>query len=469
MNIKLQEILPQQDDPFANCKLDRKKYGEALKGILQAYPTGFVLAINNKWGTGKTTFIKMWEQDLKNNSYRTIYFNAWENDFDNNALVALMGELKSLSNSNSDAKYKKALKHAATLSKHAIPIFTKAIAARYLNITEFKDSISDISKGFTEIFENEVIEYSKKKKNIIEFKKSMSEFIADNIENKPIVFIIDELDRCRPNYAVSILEQIKHFFSVPNIVFVLSIDKEQLGYAIKGVYGNDNIDSNQYLKRFIDIEYSIPEPRSGIYYSYLYEYFDFASFFNSSERKNYRELSRDESEFLNIAALLFHESTVSLRQQEKIFAHSRLALRSFKKNEYVIPVIYLLLNYIKEIKPDLYIAIKNCKLSINDLQDGFLSIFKSKITTKNEHLLIYIEAYLIIYYNNYLNNIFQKNNKLLETIDGKSSLLFSCKTTNSTDNRFLEIIVNSNHRGNTGDLAIDFFIKKIDLAENIII
>jgi len=94
MNIKHSEISidNEEKNPFAYCKLGREKYAKVLTEIIEIYHTGFVLAINNKWGTGKTMFIKMWEQDLKNQSFQTIYFNAWENDFEDNPLVALMGE-----------------------------------------------------------------------------------------------------------------------------------------------------------------------------------------------------------------------------------------------------------------------------------------------------------------------------------------------------------------------------------------
>ncbi|WP_431137922.1 P-loop NTPase fold protein, partial [Psychroserpens mesophilus] len=82
-----------------------------------------------------------------------------------------------------------------------------------------REAIVGVTKGLTDVFENEVDEYQKKKKSISEFRQSLSEFIASTNKGKPLIFIVDELDRCRPNYAVSILEQIKHFFSVSNIVF----------------------------------------------------------------------------------------------------------------------------------------------------------------------------------------------------------------------------------------------------------
>src|SRR5690606_39135017 len=98
MNIKHTPLIIPDDgsNPFVNCKLDRKKYAEVLTMTVSNYADGFVMAINNKWGTGKTTFIKMWEQQLKNEKFQTLYFNAWENDFQPEVLIALISELGEL-------------------------------------------------------------------------------------------------------------------------------------------------------------------------------------------------------------------------------------------------------------------------------------------------------------------------------------------------------------------------------------
>ncbi|MGL4631134.1 MAG: P-loop NTPase fold protein [Leadbetterella sp.] len=74
------EISIPDDNPFENCKLNRKVYAENLTQIILNYPKGFVLAIDNEWGGGKTTFVKMWEQLLKIKNIKTVFFNAWEND-----------------------------------------------------------------------------------------------------------------------------------------------------------------------------------------------------------------------------------------------------------------------------------------------------------------------------------------------------------------------------------------------------
>jgi len=454
-------------EPFSNCKLGRQKYANVLTRIIDAYPSGFVLAINNKWGSGKTTFVKMWEQELKNNNYQTVYFNAWENDFENNPLTALMGELKTLTTESNEPKFKKALKNAATISKHLIPTLVKALADNYINTDSFKDAIVDVSKGVTDIFEKDVNDYSERKKNISEFRRSLSEFIANTSNGKPLVFIVDELDRCRPNYAVLILEQIKHFFSVPNIVFVLSIDKTQLGNAIRGVYGSDRIDSDEYLRRFIDIEYTIPEPEKGLYYKYLYNYFEFSIFFKSITRVKLRELTSDENHFLEMSELLFGDASVSLRQQEKIFSIARLALRSFQVNSYVIPELYIFLSYLKIIDSDLYNNIKLKRFSIAELQNRILPYLKNKITEDNERGLMWLEAYLVLFYNNSLFGIYDRKN-LYDRNGNEEKLKISSIINPANSDELLKIFKSMDNRHDGGHIPIEHLLNKLDLMEDII-
>src|SRR5690554_6662575 len=85
-----------EDNPFDNDLLHREQYAEILTDIISNYKQGFVLAINNEWGTGKTTFVEMWKGYLKKQSYETIYFNAWENDFQDEVIMAILSELKKL-------------------------------------------------------------------------------------------------------------------------------------------------------------------------------------------------------------------------------------------------------------------------------------------------------------------------------------------------------------------------------------
>lgn len=347
MKIKHHEIEIPQENPFANCKLAREPYARVLSDIVNTYADGFVLAINNEWGTGKTTFVKMWQQQLKNEGFQTIYFNAWENDFDSNPLVALMSELETLTNTKNKKVFKSVVEKGAVLVKNIAPSLLKALADKYIDSKVITDAIENSTKATTEILEEEIKEYLSKKKTIVEFRKELEKFVKQTDNTKPLIFIVDELDRCRPNYSVEVLEQIKHFFSVSGIVFVLSIDKKHLCSSIKGFYGSSEIDSNEYLRRFIDLDYSIPKPSTKNFVNYLYEYYSFKDFFSSQERIQFRELQRDAEYFRQMAEFLLHKSNATLRQQEKIFALTRLVLCSFKINEYTFPHLLFVLIYIK--------------------------------------------------------------------------------------------------------------------------
>lgn len=468
MNIKHFEIDIPEENPFANCKLERKKYADVLTNIVNSYTYGFVLGINNKWGTGKTTFVKMWEQELKNKGHKTVYFNAWENDFEDNPLTALMGELKTLTKKSTEKEFKSTLKKAATLSKHIAPVIAQALADKYIDTKGIKEAIAGVTKGLSDVFENEVNEYAEKKKSISEFKTSLSEFIANTYDGKPLIFIVDELDRCRPNYAVSILEQIKHFFSVSNIVFVLSIDKIQLGNAVKGVYGSDFIDSEEYLRRFIDLEYSIPEPDADVFYKYLFEYYEFKEFFDSAERQKYRELQKDSEYFLRVSKLLFTNKNIPLRQQEKIFGLARVALRSFNSNNYVVPHIFIFLAFIKVTDSEFYQSLKNKELSLSQVQEKFLETVALNKNDETENELMWLEVYLVNFYHNFLESRYYRK-KLYEYDSETSSnkLLIDSIINKEKNSSFLNILENIDRGRSEGDLDLGYFLNRIELLENL--
>ena len=99
MKLRHQDIFINPDNPFEGCKLERKQYADTLTELVKSFSDGFVLAVNNKWGTGKTTFILMWKRHLELSGLKTLYFNTWENDFEANPMSAILAELNSQSNS----------------------------------------------------------------------------------------------------------------------------------------------------------------------------------------------------------------------------------------------------------------------------------------------------------------------------------------------------------------------------------
>lgn len=448
------EPLIPDKDPFENCKLNRKQYADILTPILKTYKDGFVLALNNKWGTGKTTFVKMWQKKLENEEFKTLYFNAWEHDSEQNSLPALLAELKSLQ-SNGIQPFRKVLITGAKIGNKALPVLTKLIL-KQLGL-EFKGDLSDLLKKVAEgvegILDEQIEDYIEKKENIIEFKKELGEYIKTVDNNKPIVFFIDELDRCRPSFAVEVLEQIKHFFSVSGIIFVLSIDKIQLGHSIRGAYGSDRLDADEYLRRFIDLEYVLPQPSVADFCKFLIENYNFLSYFLSEERRNHTH--QQENDILkNHLTTFFEYSQLSLRQIEKVFIEFSLFISNFPKNRAIFPEAILFLILTRTHKPDFFNNFILKSVSPQELLNRMAQLFPKDKTNGAIEFYLTIETALVCIYSSLRthgkpsNHLIDQNSidKLISSASGvpiedlQKSIMNFCKDYNFDSKRMSNYI-----------------------------
>lgn len=470
MKLKHNEIIIPKDgsNPFVNCKLDRKQYAGVLTSIVESYADGFVLAINNPWGEGKSTFVKMWQQQLANSDYKTLYYNAWENDFENDVIVALISELGEIKN-KPIITFDNVLNKAVGLTAKVLPKAAKHLVKKAIGSDAAQDIVEGVFEFGTEDLKEQITNYTKRKKSIQDFKDNLEIFVSEAGEGKPIVFVIDELDRCRPNYAVQVLEQIKHLFTVPGIVFVLSIDKVQLGHAVRGVYGNVNIDADEYLRRFIDLEYVIPQPDLFDFLDYLYRYFEFDTFLRSEERLLINHYKDDKDSFKHYCYVFF-KSEFSLRQIEKIFARMRVTLKMFRVNQYVYPRIIIFLAYLKEKHEKTYDNMKSGNYTIQELVDTIEPILISFDSNKNEHVFIAINAMVIKFYNNYLQSVNKSTKVPLGLYNGPlHSFKINFESQYEDDKSSLsKMIEYCNNQKSLDDTNLSFIMDKFELTENIV-
>lgn len=449
------------EDPFKYDCLDRKKNAEVLNTIIENYKDGFVLAIDGAWGTGKSTFIEMWNKQLQSNGYQTIHFNAWENDFDSNPLTSLLGEINDLlgkePENGKSARFLSIAKHA-TLS--AAPSIAKALIKNVTGI-DTGEIFDKFSSGIVEAYEKDITDYKDKKKNLSTFKTELEKFIPEFCNDKPLIFFVDELDRCRPDYAVEVLEKIKHFFSVKGIIFVLAIDKTQLSNSIRGYYGSDLINADEYLRRFIDIEYALPTPDFKEFCDYLYSKMNLNEIF--SPHKDYRLKENIESDFKNFAPLLINRQCLSLRQIEKLFVQTVLAFRSFEKSQKLSSEIVFLLTYLKGHHTLFYNELKSGKLPIQSFIDKIEKIAPTlpckNIHTRHdpqENLLIAAKILLLCIYNVSLDN------PLITESENREEQ-FPYDWNNIDQQRIIELVKWSNRH----IVPLYYLCNKIDLLENL--
>jgi len=314
---------------FLHDCLDRKELIENLSQLIVSTHEPFVLSINASWGDGKTTFIKLWKAYLKKElDVESIYFSAWEDDFSKEPLISILGEINRYikdnfeTNSEVASKFEQTKKISGKIIKRALPALVKGATMGMLDLDkEVESAFSAISEeGAKELIEN----YSKEKSILNEFQKSVTEVIEQIDNEKPFIIFIDELDRCRPLYAIELLERIKHIFGIEKLIFVLSIDKNQLAESIKSQYGN--IDTDNYLRRFIDLEYRLENPNVEKFCDMLYQRFTFEEVLKTKGIT----VNSGDFHYLEIIKILTPIFNLSLRQIEQIFTKLMIVFKTIE-------------------------------------------------------------------------------------------------------------------------------------------
>ncbi|TRY30146.1 P-loop NTPase fold protein [Aliiglaciecola sp. M165] len=380
-------------EPLKHDKLERKYEIENLTSLILNLNTPAVLAINSPWGSGKTTFVKMWQQQLKESEAETLYFNAWETDFSQDPLVAFLGEmtsgLKELIGESKSSKH--AWDHTVNLGKkilkYGVPAAIKISTAGVLDADKVLES--ELGKSLSSLASDSLNGYLEQKSDIVEFHDSLKKFI-ENSEKERIVIFVDELDRCRPNYAVELLERIKHLFNIEGITFVLSIDKAQLAHSINSVYG-EKFESNGYLRRFIDFEYSLQKPKLEKFVKSLFSTLEIDKF--CEPRQKYSEL-RNDLDSLSKSTIFFAENfNLSLRETEQIVAYTNVAIRTAKENEYIHPpllVFLIALKYMDVVSYNKFISQTSFETEVLDF------LMKSMPDQlKKDHFVAYLEGLIL--------------------------------------------------------------------------
>ena len=338
-----------KSDPFKDDALGREDYGKGLMNLVTSTNEPLVIALDAPWGEGKTTFVKMWQAQLEQSNVPTIYIDAFAHDYIDDAFALLAGaitayakeqdvtieelknQIKEVGVNLLDLATDVALKTASggTLDKNAIKELTENLVDKRLNaygdhtetFAQFRKQLSSLPNKLHE---------NRKKSN----KESTD--IIDHNNPKSLVIIIDELDRCKPPFAVHLIETIKHFFSVDSVVFVLAMNKTQLQNAIKGVYGSDT-DAKTYLQKFISIETILPNNKDletgkiAQYSGTLYEHHGFSSF------EQFGSTGLNKLQIIPLSQYF----KLSLRQIEQAFTYIALFYKCYPKVE-PIPIVSIL-------------------------------------------------------------------------------------------------------------------------------
>lgn len=386
-NIRFKQVLVPKENPFENDRLNRAKLAPILEDlVLSSQEVGGTIALNGRWGSGKTAFVSMWKQWMENQKYNVLYFDAWSSDFIEDPIYGLFGELKELKPKD-ESLYNKIYNNLGNICKVLSVTSAKVLLRKIVGSDVFDESVKDISSiNFEDsVWKDTVEEYSGLTRKMEAFKNSLVEYSKSLSEDKPLVFIVDELDRCRPDYAIKVLERIKHLFSVPNVVFLLAIDREQLSHAVRGFYGSDRINAEEYLKRFIDVTFNLPDTLPETLTDFAYNELEINKLVEHIHYRSFGVQVDDPKEFACLLTYLIHYKKLNIRQVEKLVSYFSITLRALYKRDKQNGVcsvksagITLLLCYLLLDHKDIYDNIEKGDITLQELVNSYEKVFPAK-------------------------------------------------------------------------------------------
>lgn len=390
-----------ETDSFKHDILNRKVYGEALLNIASNSTDELVISLDGKWGEGKSTFIKMWQGMLDENRVPNIYIDAFANDYIDDAFISIASAITNYAENNIKKSKKaeleklkeKTKKVGGRLLSWSARIAIKAATLGIVNnaeidsIESLKDDLANDTSDFIgDYIESRILSHAHDIEVINSFKDYLSTLpskLQEEPNTKPLIIVIDELDRCRPTFAIEILEKTKHLFSVKNIVFVLVMNKSQMEESIRSIYGQ-NIDAHTYLQKFVHIETRLPKNNLPHHQS------DHRRYIDRLIQHHQIPAWGDTTSLEDCLELLSKHLDLSLRQLEKAFTNLAILYGSLNKNSIRLPSIIAFLSIIKSYDTNLYIDLVNYRVTYDEFLER-LNISPYKVSEEMKWALSWFQ------------------------------------------------------------------------------
>ena len=255
---------------------------------------GLVILLNGEWGTGKSTFLSEIKNSINKQEDLELFneYNAYEYDCYDNAYIPLFASISD--KIELEKRFSNFIKSISIGSASGLQALISSVFKSFIkNVT--KVDLNDVTDELKKVLDEVEDDYLEHFHEFKEHKEYIKDKMNELCKKKKQIFIIDELDRCKPSFAMETLEIVKHFFDIKNCVFIISVDKIQLEESSKAIYGN--INSEKYFSKLFDYQFNLLP----------------INFYDAIDLEDQNE------ELIKLTSKLYGYLNISLRDGKKIF------------------------------------------------------------------------------------------------------------------------------------------------------
>jgi hypothetical protein len=376
-------------------KLGREQKGDQLSDLVERISEPMVIALDGGWGSGKSFFLNCWvaaHRQSEKHTGRTVYFDAFAHDFMDAPLVSLLtclsGQFETAT-AEDKTKFEKVKSAAWKMAPGATRIL--ASWATFGASNHLGDEGDAIVEALGKEIASSAPAFWKKAEDqhnaMRQFSEALSALTSDAEGNtQKLVIVIDELDRCRPDYALSLLEIIKHFFAFDHVHFVLGVNLSELENSVKARYGT-GIDAGLYLQKFVTLTMGLPTR-------------------TDDGKENYIKFLRESASGMGISEPVISDAVIVLncfKDKKKI---SLRAVERFLSYLALVPnepthlddmfgayrMMIVTLAWLKTAEREFYETLLEAKPAIKDVKIHFL-LYTSRETDNDHHPFVLNRAW----------------------------------------------------------------------------
>lgn len=322
--------------------------------ILSKEKRGISFAIDGDWGSGKTFVLEQLENQLEpiqseetaDDRFFLFHYNCWQYDYYDEPAVAIISAMLEKAYSMNNSELEKMTKASWNMVKDKLIDIGNEFVKNRIGI----DVVETVNE-----FQNELNKQALDNSsfdNWFSFKRTIEstrKTINEIASNKTVVIIVDELDRCIPDYSIKVLERLHHiFFGIDNVILIFAIDASQLQHTVKNIFGSkDDKAVDRYLRKFIDFELKLDY--GDIQNNAWKKYQNYFGLFSSVHFPN------NEDNVKEIIFNLFKHSNIDIRNQEKMIEQARTIHRLICKetnSDYSILLFELIVSFFLYLAPN---------------------------------------------------------------------------------------------------------------------